>query len=320
MSIGEINRSTSITHKSFVPPQLTPQRLAMFFGEISACWILEDFHKIKGAEKTKTSQLMKVFMDMSVDFPDLKLIAIGAVGTARHVIEYDKEMNNRVSEIFIPYMDEKEILSIIENGEKLLNLKFTSKAKDKIVKYSCGLPSICHQLCLNICFNNDIRETQPLRVPIDMQELDYAIEKYVDEKSDTLKSEYDKAVKVPNHVKGNPYKDIINSAISTNKDDFSFDDILFNINNIRARKEDVEKHLIELCSIKRSEILVFDENSNKYRFNNLFLKGFAILQMEGDKESVTQKGRKDQAMVDRLLEIIENDLIEDEDFDLEEHI
>ena len=96
MSLGEFSNSTQVAAKNFVPPQLTGQRLAKFFGESKARWVLEDFHKIKGQEKARVSQLMKIFMDMSSSYPELKLIAIGAVGTARHVIEYDKEMNNRV--------------------------------------------------------------------------------------------------------------------------------------------------------------------------------------------------------------------------------
>lgn len=39
-------------------------------------------------------------MDMSLEYPEVKLIAIGALGTARQVVEYDKEMNNRVTEVF----------------------------------------------------------------------------------------------------------------------------------------------------------------------------------------------------------------------------
>ena len=215
-------------------------------------------------------------------------------------------------------MQNSEISSIIETGEKLLNLKFTPKAKDKIIKYSCGLPSICHQLCLNICFNMGITETQLRQVLIDNQDLDEAIEKYVDEKSDTLKSEYDKAVKVSNNVTINLFKEILNASININKDEFSFDEIYSKIKK-NTRRDEVEKSLIDLCSIKRSEILVFDDNSNKYRLNNLFLKGYVMLQMAGDKAYLQVAGIKNLTMVDRLLEIIEKDLMDDDyEIDIEE--
>ena len=74
-----------------IPPQLTPQKLASFIGSAGCCWVLEDFHKIDDGEKKKLSQIMKIFMDMAVDYNDLKIIAIGAVGTAREVVAYDSE-------------------------------------------------------------------------------------------------------------------------------------------------------------------------------------------------------------------------------------
>mgnify|MGYP003420949968 FL=1 len=34
-----------------LPPQLTPQKLAQFFGEGNLVWIIEDFHKVDSSEK-----------------------------------------------------------------------------------------------------------------------------------------------------------------------------------------------------------------------------------------------------------------------------
>ena len=82
-----------------LPPQLTPQALGRFLGAQRACWVLEDFHKVDESEKEKLSQLMKVFMDLSDEYPELKIIALGAVDTARQVVDYDHEMRNRVAEV-----------------------------------------------------------------------------------------------------------------------------------------------------------------------------------------------------------------------------
>ncbi len=317
-SLGELTSQTQTTNKVILPPQLTAQRLATFFGEAKSCWILEDFHKIKGAEKVKVSQLMKIFMDMSVDYEDLKVIALGAVGTARQVIHYDKEMSNRVSEIHIPYMKDAEIQAIIEQGEELLNIKFNKKVKEKIIKYSCGLPSICHQLCLNICFNREIYSTSQIRENITEKDLEEAIEKYVEEKSDTLKSEFDKAIKIPNKSRINIPKEILKAAVIFNKDEFSFDDINNRVSNKQISEKEIENNLSELCSVDRSEILVFDENSNKYHFNNLFLKAYTVLRFEGDQEPVYNLTTAQKKIVDRLLEIIEIEVTSNKLFDFDD--
>jgi len=104
------------TMKRSLPPQLTGSNLAKMLGESNYCWVLEDFHKITGNDKKRLSQLMKVFMDHSDQYPELKIIALGAVNTARQVVMYDVEMRRRVAEIKVPLMTEDEIHKIIKHG------------------------------------------------------------------------------------------------------------------------------------------------------------------------------------------------------------
>jgi len=316
LKMGEISNQKNQTHKNILPPQLTPQRLAKYYGESKSCWVLEDFHKIKGSDRVRLSQIMKVFMDMAEDYSDLKIIALGAVGTARKVIEYDNEMNNRVSEILIPYMQPKEIENIINTGEKLLNLVFAKDVKNKIVKYSCGLPAICHQLCLNICFNKKIFETAKSKTSINLEDLDQAISKFVEEKSDTLKAEFDKAIKIPNNIKSNIPKLIIEKCLELNKDEFSFNEVFIALKDRSITESNFTKYIDELCHSQRSEILIYDENSNLYRFNNLFLKAYSYLGLKEDLQQsdqmlIAKSKFKEISMVDKLLNIIEKDIFED---------
>jgi GTPase SAR1 family protein len=329
LKLGDYTKQKSEINKHILPPQLTPQRLAKFYGASNSCWILEDFHKIKGDDRIKTSQLMKVFMDMSEEFEDLKIIALGAVGTARQVIEYDREMNNRVAEIFIPYMKSNEIESIINTGEKLLNIIFSKEVKSKIIKYSCGLPSICHQLCLNICFNKKIYETVKSVVSINIDDLDEAISKFVEEKSDTLKADFDKSIKVVNGVKINIPKIILENCLELNKDEFSHFEIFNQLKNKSISEANFTKYLSELCYPLRSEILIHDENSNLYRFNNLFLKAYAYLRLKeeiikNENAELENKNLKEANIIKKLLNIIENDIYnkleEEEDYFIIEDI
>jgi len=108
VSLFEYQSKKNEGNTELLPPQLTASRLGKFFGEANCCWVIEDFHKITGEHKTKISQLMKIFMDMAVDYPELKIIALGAVGTAREVVQYDHELNNRVSEVLVKPMEKEE--------------------------------------------------------------------------------------------------------------------------------------------------------------------------------------------------------------------
>lgn len=68
-----ISQSESFKLVRIVPPQLTPQKLAQFLGEVHAVWIIEDFHKISITEKQRIADVLKVFIDSANDFPDVKI-------------------------------------------------------------------------------------------------------------------------------------------------------------------------------------------------------------------------------------------------------
>ncbi|WP_205780306.1 hypothetical protein [Flagellimonas oceanensis] len=311
-SIIDFSKEKVKAKNQILPPQLTVSKLGEFFGESNCCWVLEDFHKIEGDEKTRVSQIMKIFMDMSHDYPDLKIIAIGAVGTAREVVQYDHEMNNRISEIHIPPMEPDEIKSIIKSGEKLLNIYFSEEDKNKIAEYSCGIPAICHQLCLNMCFSNQIFQTVKKRSSFEPDELDIAIEKFISERSDSLKAEYDLAIKSSRLMKTNDVKIILKAALSTNQNEFNIDQIQAQLKT-KVSEDVLTKRLHELSSVKRGEILIFSESSGNYRFNNLFIKNYALMNLSrrGDEQELIVL--KEQKSIDRLLEIIHQDLSEEFD-------
>src|SRR6266511_358740 len=142
-------------NRRVLPPQLTPQRLGELLGAQGLCWVLEDFHKMANEHKRPLAQVFKIFSDLSVDYPEVKIIAIGATNTAHEVVQYDPEMNNRVSELLVPLMNDDELLGILSNGESLLNVNL-SAISDSIIQYSRGLASACHQLALNVCLEKDV--------------------------------------------------------------------------------------------------------------------------------------------------------------------
>jgi len=305
VSLFEYKSKKSENSKEILAPQLTASRLGKFFGEANCCWVLEDFHKITGDDKVKISQLMKIFMDMAVDYPELKIIALGAVGTAREVVLYDHELNNRVSEVLVKPMEKDEIKEIISSGEKQLNVKFSESQKNRIAEYSCGLPSICHQLCLNVCFINKVYETQKYLKAFTDEDLDQAIEKMIEEKADSYKSEYSIAVKDESGTEPNPYKEIIKSALTLNKTDFSIEEIT---GSLKGKVDDLRGKLDELSSVERAEILIYNEVTSTYRFNNLFIKNYALMNLSQASGSENLILLKEQGSINKLLDIIHKDL------------
>jgi len=177
-----------------LPPQLTVQRLGEFIGAARRCWVLEDFHKVDADQKQLMAQALKVFSDLSAEYRDLKLIAIGATDTAREVVEYDPEMRHRVAEILVPLMTDDELAEIVDGGAGLMNVDFGA-LRLPFVRYSMGVAAVCHQLALNACETEGILETQPQPFTFTRDHLEGALEKWVTDSSDSVKAKFDAALR-----------------------------------------------------------------------------------------------------------------------------
>jgi len=272
-----LSEGSSQAETRVLPPQLTAQRLAEFLGFQGMCWVIEDFHKMLPSEKVPFSQSLKIFCDVSANYPDVKTISIGATETARQVVEYDPEMRNRVSELLVPLMTHDELSEIIINGQDLLNIDMTRLIKP-IVRYSAGVPSVCHQLALNACLEKGIADTQKKGLKFDPPDLEAAVERYVRESSDTLKASFDRALARHKIRRFDNCRLILQALARGPLEGMSYTDIL---NSIREQVSDypagnLTSYLRELIEDKRGAILRtgFDR---KYRFAKPLYHTFAQL-------------------------------------------
>jgi hypothetical protein len=248
-----------------LPPQLTPQRLAELCGAAGCCWVLEDFYKVPVSEKTKVAQVMKVFMDTAVDYHDVKVVAIGAVDSAREVIQYDLEMRNRIAEIAVPLMAENELTEILEKGESLLKVAFGGLKKE-IASYSSGLAAVCHQLSLNICFAANIYETCDQQFVIRRDQLRSALERHLKDASDTLKAVFDLALKRQRARRFDNSRLILRALTQLGSAGGTHAEILKEIRKVEPGN--VTNYLRELQSASRGEILRSDPVSGRYFFRD----------------------------------------------------
>ncbi|NDV20967.1 hypothetical protein GO013_16265 [Pseudodesulfovibrio sp. JC047] len=284
------------TSKRALPIQLTPQRLATFIGALKCCWVIEDFHKVNPEEKKRFSQMMKVFMDTANEYPMLKTIAIGAVGTAREVVNYDNEMRTRVSEIHVSQMKSHELEEIISKGEIFLNISFSKNAKRNIIHHCNGLASVCHQLSLNCCLDENILKNQETKRTITNETLQHAIKKYIEEESDSIKMAFDTALKRHREVKYDNCRLILEALTKANENGMSHAEILKEIKNKSPEypASNLTIYLKELQTEKRSSIVRMDQASGKFLYSNPFHKTFATL-LFVSKEDI------DHAQIDKLL-------------------
>ncbi|EKT4477703.1 AAA family ATPase [Pseudomonas putida] len=281
---GELSATASASSESsakktrILPPQLTAQNLAKLMGEANCCWVLEDFHKIEESERTKLSQTMKVFMDMADDYKAVKVIAVGAVDSARQVVQYDPEMRTRIAEIHVPLMEPHELQSIINLGTKILKIAFSPSLTNKISHYANGLPAICHTLCLNVCQQNGIYEEVNTSVKFTDEELEPALKKYLSNSSDTLKMAFEASLKQVRKGKYDHPKLIIHALAQLSQDGATKNELLRKIKKVEPTytSRSFSGGMEKLCNAHRTPLIRFDENSGKYSFIDPLYRSFAL--------------------------------------------
>jgi GTPase SAR1 family protein len=313
---SSITSEASRTEKRLLPPQLTPQSLGRLLGSADKCWVIEDFHKVENPEKQKLSQLLKVFMDLAPEYKKLKIICLGAVDTARQVVNYDEEMRQRIAEIHVPLMSDDEIHQIINKGETLLNIKFPQTIRSKIVKHACGVASICHQLCLNMCINANITKYQNPAKTLEDSDFDESVRMYVNDASDTLRAAFDKALKQRTKTKFESSKLIIKALAVSHERGLARLKLLRRIQEESPAYTDaiLKGHIGKLLESEYGAILRHDSDSGLYSFKDPFYRAYAqtILHSESERTSSRSTSRA-EILKHIILNLSEFTVIEYED-------
>lgn len=309
---GKIGQENTITNQRVIPPQLTAQRLAEFMGAVNSCWIIEDFHKLKENEKVKLSQQLKVFVDTAEQYPDVKTVLIGAVNTAREVIEYNQEMNHRVVELFVPLLSNNELHQILDKGEILLNIHFSQKQKNEIVKFSSGLASITHRLALNMCQINNINNTQSETFTFKDSDLISAIKKYIKGSSDTLRKRYELATKVGRVRKYDNGKIILDALANLEFEEIQQNSLLLSIKKKHPNypQANLSIYLSQLQGEDKGGIIILNPNNGKYSFSDplicTYIKCLNSIENEGFTDPKIKERKLKEAM-----ELIFSEILKD---------
>ncbi len=286
-------QTDEVTSTRALPPQLTPSLLARLLGEVDACWVLEDFHKVKESEKQRLSQIMKLFMDLAAEYPRVKIIAIGAVVSARQIVQYDREMWNRVAEIEVPLMTPEELDEIMEVGSGVLDISFADTVKVEIQRLSNGLPAVCHQLCLNLCFNAGLEIGPASGLVFDDEHLIEAVEQWIENSADSLREEYDRATRAKRIRKFDNCRLIIQALAPFGPDGATHPELLCALRRVHLEYPagNLTLYLTQLSSQERGFVLAKDIASGRFRFASPMMHAYARAVDDGPRPATPLASR-----------------------------
>lgn len=296
-------QSSTVEKSRILPPQLSPQNLARLIGAAGYVWIIEDFHKVREEEKLKLSQIMKMFYDIANRFNKVKIIAIGAALTGHEVVAYESELNNRVSEICVPLLTDKEIKDIIIKGTELLNIRFDTKLLSKIINYSNNLATIAHQFAYNICDANGVSKTQSYKKHISENYLKKSMESFVADKEGTFVNLYNK-ITIQRSGKYQNVEVILKAMAEHSKKELSHGEILQKIHESEPNYNagNLSAYLKKLCSSQCEEVL--RENLGRYSFSDPFFMAYIRIR-HGTLKEKEGKNIPTQEMIKQIQDIQE---------------
>lgn len=281
---GSMKAEEGTTSTRVLPVQLTAQRLAEFMGAAKCLWIIEDFHKVEENEKKKIADVLKIFVDTSNEYEDVKIVCIGAVGTARELVELDTNLSSRIAEIYVPLLNDTELTEIANKGFDFMNVKFNGGIMNKIIYYSNNLASICHQICYDLCYNKSLGKSK--FTPTKLREDDFkkAISSFVRKNTDTYTKIYDKVCTNADR------KNIIVGLFKSEKEYVNEKEFFNDVKKLNSiSKANFVKGVQELISVEFDEVVRYDRNSKKYSFSSPLFQAF--VKMKFALEDIEQKER-----------------------------
>lgn len=312
-SMEESNINTRI-----LPVQLTPQRLAEFMGAAECVWVIEDFHKVAESEKKLLADILKIFVDTANKYPKTKVICIGAVATAREMIELESNLSNRVAEILVPLMKDEDISLIVKKGSNLMNIELSYEITEKIIYYSNNLALICHQLCYDLCFNKEIKKTSLIKARITEGDFKDAVNSHIRKQSDTYNKIFDKIGCERVGI------DIITAILNIDKEFFSIEDLHKETKKIKGVSKTKTGEILNMFRTSEyDEVIRLDKYSKKYSFSNPFFKSYfkmKIAILEHENNNGRKRSRKNYSLKsDENFRLLIDGKLFDEYYEILEH-
>lgn len=116
---------------------------------------VDDFHRLDDCMRLHVANYLKYLADCEAP---AKLIVIGIPGTEKRLIEIAFDLGTRIRSFKLAKVSDAIILSMIEKGEKALNVTFDRKSE--IALAAGGSLNIAQILCSNLVARAGIDETQ----------------------------------------------------------------------------------------------------------------------------------------------------------------
>lgn len=118
--------------------------------------VIDDFHRLNEALRQHVVDYLKYLADTEAE--SKKLVIVGIPYTRQKLVSLSFDLATRIDVFSLSKVSDYDIQTMIEKGEKALNIRFDQKAE--IVRAARGSLNLAQYICNTICSAEEIVETQ----------------------------------------------------------------------------------------------------------------------------------------------------------------
>jgi Cdc6-like AAA superfamily ATPase len=239
--------------------------------------ILDEVDLIQDREtKSLLADTIKTLADHSTR---TTLVLVGVADSVDELIEYHQSLERSLIQVRMPRMSREELLEIIDNGAKRLDMEIDKGARTTIAQRSEGLPHFTHLLSLH-AFQRAVFDD---RSKVTSADVNAATKVAVEKTQQSIMSDYHKATisQQPDTL----YEKVLLACALAKTDALGFfaaKDIRDPLSRIAGKRYEIpafSRHLKELSAPKRGPILQQTGTERRYRFRfvNPMMQPFIIM-------------------------------------------
>lgn len=158
----ELSKDGSTSHVKIIQPieldPSDPNDLVAALKQISfdKYIVLEDFHYLPQETQESYAFFLKTIHERS----KLCFIIVAVWREENRLIVFNGDLSGRIVSVDADAWTPEELMKVIEDGEKILNIRFQNKFKDDLIKLSLGSVYIVQDCCLRACKSAEVFETE----------------------------------------------------------------------------------------------------------------------------------------------------------------
>ncbi|MBN7812572.1 ATP-binding protein [Algoriphagus sp. H41] len=248
-------------------------------------FIFDEFDSITNTDvKTRMADTIKLLSD---NMPNITILIVGIALDVNELIGHHPSVERCLLQIYTPRMSNSELGEIIDGGLAQIGIKINSPQRKKIIEFSTGFPSFTHLLCKHAA----IHCLQSNKSMIDKDDLDFAIDKALENSAQSIKNAYQ--IATLSSKSETLFSEVLFALASSEVDQFGFSskrdilDSLFNLSGKNYTSQRINYYINDLCSESRGKVIekIGEKNNVRFRFRNPMIKSFILMKMSSNKSN-----------------------------------